>query len=193
MRYTLLALLVFALPVRADSDKDFFPLKVGTKWTYKIGTGQDKITVTALKQEKVGQQMCTLVEWKLKDQAFSTEHVAVLKDGIYRFKMADKNVEPPLCFLKSAAKKGEPWSQEFKLGDTAAKSKYELSVEDVEVPAGKYENALVILGEAIEKKEETTTRTRVWYAKNTGMVKQVIDSGDATLTLELEKMESPKD
>jgi hypothetical protein len=193
MRYTLLALLVVALPLRAESDKDFFPLKVGTKWTYNVSSGQDKIIVTALKEEKVGEQMCTRIEWKLKDMAFSSEHVAVLKDGIYRLKMDDKKVEPPVCFFKAAAKKGEPWSQDFKLGDSAAKSKCEVSTEDVEVPAGKFEKALVVFGEAIGMGEEVPTRTRAWYARKTGMVKQVIDSGDATVTLELEKMESPKD
>ena len=52
---------------------------------------------------------------------------------------------------------------------------------------------LVVRAEAIEKVDdkETITKTSIWFVKNLGMVKQVINIGDTKITLELEKMEEP--
>src|SRR5258708_29636978 len=103
---TLLTLVVLALPVvAADDDKDFYPLKIGTKWTYKLTGQEGKFVVTALAEEKVGEAACVKFEAKLKDQLVGTEHIALLKDGFHRFKYSDMTIEPPICFCNPVAKK----------------------------------------------------------------------------------------
>jgi hypothetical protein len=188
MRSAFLSLFVIAVPAfAADEDKDYYPLKIGTKWTYKIAGQEDKFVVTAVKEEKVGEQNCVKIEAKLKDQLVASEHVAIRNDGVYRFKFGDQVIEPEICFLKASSKKGDSWKHDFKIGETKATGKYEVDVEDVEVPAGKFKDAIVIRAEATEKDE--VTKTTIWYAKKTGMVKQVIEIGAVKIALELEKME----
>ncbi len=192
MRFALLFLFVFAVPTSAaEEDMAYYPMKVGTKWTYKLN--DQEMIVTATSAEKVGMQDCVKFEFKLKDRVVGTEHNAILKDGVYRFKFSDDAIEPAICFFKATAKKGEPWTQDFMIGDAKATGKYEMDTEDVEVPAGKYEKALLVRGEAIEKAGDATvvTKTTMWYVKNVGMVKQVITKDGLRIVVELQKMEEP--
>src|SRR5262249_28524902 len=148
------------------------PLKIGTTWTYTITTQQKDKTekqvntfiLTAIKEDKVGNQACVKFEAKLGEEVVSSEHVAILNDGVYRFKFGDKTIEPPICFFNASSKKGESWSQDFKVGDVGATVKYEMGVEDVEVRAGKFKDALVAKAEATEKvgEEKKTTKTTIW-------------------------------
>ena len=195
----LLCFLALTLPARAaDDDKDYYPLKVGMKWTYKLGEQDNRFVVTVAAEEKVGEVVCVKLEAKLKDQIVGTEHVAFQKDGFYRFKYGDMTIEPPICFCKPGAKKGESWKLDFKIGETKATVRYEADFQDVKVPAGEFKNALVIKAEAIEKirddgkEKDQITRTTIWFVKGKGMVKQTIDLGEAKVNLELESIEEPK-
>ena len=75
-----------------------------------------------------------------------------------------------------------------------AVGKYEMSNEDVKVPAGTYKDALVVRAEMLEKAGDKTvaTKSTMWFAKNVGMVKQSIVIDETRIVLELEKMEVPK-
>lgn len=196
---TLLTLFVLTLPVAAaDDDKDFYPLKIGTKWTYKLAGQEGKFVVTALAEEKVGDVACVKFDARLKDQSVGTEHVAFMKDGFYRFKYGDQTIEPAICFCKPGAKKGDSWKVDFKIGETKASVRYDADYADVKVPAGEFKNALVIRAEAAEKmvvdgkETEQITKTTIWFVKGKGMVKQTIDLGQAKVELELETIDEAK-
>jgi hypothetical protein len=197
MRLALFAIVLSAAPaLGADSDKDYYPLKVGTKWTFKLSGQTEKFVLSAVKEEKVGTQDCVKVEARLGDQLKGSEHIAVLNDGVYRFKYGDQAIEPPVCFFRPSGKKGVSWPFSFKFGPNTATGKFEMDVEDVEVPAGKFPGAFVVRAEANEKpamgEAEMRSTTTIWLAKHVGIVKQVITIGDTRITLELEKMEEPK-
>lgn len=185
---TLLVTTIPAAPAQ-DADKPLYPLQIGTKWTYQVARQDERFVVTAAKEEKVGEQNCVKLEARLKGQVVVTEHVAVLPDGIYRFKFNDAAIEPALCFCKPAAKKGEKWEVKFATGGKNGTAKFEQSEEAVEVPFGKFK-AVVVRGEVIEN--EVTIKTTVWFAPGCGMVRQVIEIGEQPpIVLELENMETP--
>jgi hypothetical protein len=214
MRTALLSLFLLPIVTNAD-DKDCYPLKVGMRWTYRIEGQTDRYIVTAVKEEKIGEQLCVKFEARLRsrfaddepagiglagssvaptcfiEQLVGSEHVAFLKDGFYRFSFGGQPVEPPICFLKPSAEKGETWKHEFKIGVSQASAQFHNDVADVKVPAGNVSAAIVVRAEAIEKKE--ATKTTVWYARGVGMVKQVIDVGNDKVTLELERVQAPRD
>lgn len=192
----LISLFLVAIPAAAADD--YYPLTVGAKWTYKL-TGQDgRFVVVASAAEKVGEVNCVKMDAKLKDQVVGTEHIALAKDGYYRFKFGDTLIEPAICFCKPDAKKGESWKLDFKIGETKASVRYEADYQDVKVPAGEFKNALVIKAEAVEKgtvdgkEKDQITKTTIWYVKGTGIVKQFIELAEAKVTLELESVEWPK-
>jgi hypothetical protein len=213
MRAALLSLFIISAPALAD-DADYFPTKIGMRWIYRIAGQSDRYFVTAVKEEKFGEQICVRFESRLRSQFFlsgpagigmagalvapiffseqpiGSEHVAVSKEGVHRFSFANQPIEPPICFLKSSLPKGESWKHEFKIGDVPASARYEIDFEDVAVPAGTVKGALVIRVETVDKKE--TTKTTVWYVRGVGMVKQIVDFGEEKLTLELERVEAPR-
>jgi hypothetical protein len=183
-------LLTFLPAVSAQEDKSLYPLKVGTKWTYKVKDQEEKFVVTAAKEEAVGDQKCMKLEARLKDRVVATEHVAVLKDGIYRFKFDERAIEPPLCFCKLPPKKGEKWEQKFKVGPKEGVARFESGEEEISVPAGKYK-AVSVKGEVVE--DSITIKMSFWFAPGIGMVRQVIDQGEAVIVLELESIDRPAD
>ncbi len=189
MRSAALLMLVIGVPVSAaDIDQDYYPVQVGTQWTYKLGNTNDKFVITVLKPAKVGQQDCVVFDAKLNGKDAATEHVAWLKDGVHRFMYGDKPFEPPICFFKLTANKGDTWQQDYKIGDAKGSIKFLVEVEDVEVPAGKFKDALAVHAEATET--NTVSKTTIWYAKNVGMVKQLIED-EKPIVLELERMTLP--
>ncbi len=197
---TLLCLFVVAAPsFAADNDKDYFPLKIGTKWTYKVEGKDARFVVTAVGDEKVGAVACVKLEARLMDQVVGTEHVAWRKDGLCRYKFSDMGIEPAICFLKAGAKKGDSWKHDFKVGQVKANVRYEVDFADAKVPAGEFKNAMIIKAVAAEKAEvegkgDQIINTTIWYVKGKGMVKQSIDfvGTDIKVRLELESIDEPK-
>ena len=182
-------MLALILPAAAQDDKPLYPLKVGTKWNYKVKDQEEKFVVSATKEEMVGDQMCVKLEARLKDQIVASEHVAILKDGIYRFKFDDKTIEPPVCFCKLPATKGQKWEVKFKVAGKDGVAKFESGEEEISVPAGKFQT-VVISGEVVE--DSVPIKTSLWFAPGSGIVRQVIDGGgQQPIILELESIERP--
>src|SRR5436305_2098798 len=102
MRVALLSLLILAgVAGAAEEEKEYYPMKLGTTWTYKIDTQVDRLTISTVSTENVGTQECVKFEAKLKNQVIGSEHNAVLKGDVYRFKFGENAIEPPICFLKT--------------------------------------------------------------------------------------------
>ena len=182
-------MLALILPAAAQDDKPLYPLKVGTKWSYKVKDQEEKFVVTATKEEMVGDQNCVKLEARLKDQIVASEHVAILKDGIYRFKFDDKAIEPPVCFCKLPATKGQKWEVKFKVAGKDGVAKFESGEEEISVPAGKFQT-VVIKGEVVE--DSVPIKMTLWFAPGSGIVRQVIDGGgQQPIVLELESIERP--
>lgn len=195
----LLCLLVLALHARAaDDDKDYYPMKVGTKWIYRLAGQDAKFTVTATREEKVGNVTCVKFEATLREQVVGTEHIAFQQDGFYRYKFNDAAIEPAICFCKPGAKKDDKWKLDFKVGDSKASVGYDTDYQDVKVPAGEFKNALVVKAEAVEKvsvdgkEKDQVTKTTIWFVKGKGIVKQFVEIGDVKVYLDLESIVEPK-
>ena len=65
--------------------------------------------------------------------------MAVLKDGVYRFTTAQKDITPPLCFLKLPLKKGETWTVNSISENVQLTGSFTCDDESVKVPAGRYQ------------------------------------------------------
>jgi hypothetical protein len=169
----------------AAADASYYPLPVGAAWTYKVGDQGDKFVISVAKTAKVGTQDCLVLEAKFNGKETASEHVAALNDGVYRFMYGDKKFEPAICFLKPNAKKGDAWQQEYSHGaDIKGTIKFTVDFADVEVPAGKFKDALVVHAEAAEN--NTVSKSTMWFAKGVGMVKELIED-EKPIVLELEK------
>jgi len=176
------------------TEADFVPMKIGSTWTYKIEGKNDRFIITANKAEKVGEQDCVVFEGKINGKLVASEHIALMKDGAYRFQYDRKALTPPICYFRANYGKGEAWNQVYTFDGSKILIKYKVDIEDVTVPAGKFKDAHIIRAEANETVGENVevNKSSIWYVKGVGMVKQVVVTGDIRILIELEKFEEPK-
>jgi hypothetical protein len=192
-----LALAVPAVAAPAADDKPaaqattpYYPLKVGNTWTYKVG--DTKVTVTVAKFEEVEKQSCARIESSSAEgKPTLVEFVAVKADGVYRYAVADKKVEPPVKILALPPKKDETWKIDAAIGTEKLKGSFKCGEEaEVKVPAGTYKDVITVTGEDIDANGRKITMT-YYFAKDVGIVKQRIKFGDAAESVfELEKFKA---
>jgi hypothetical protein len=177
----------------------YFPLEVGTTWTYRVGEARFKVKVT--KHEKIGDVMAAKLEtYGDKDKLISNEHVAVVEDKkssvapyqVVRVATNGERLTPPVPFLRLPPKKDAPWTFASKVGGKDVKGTFEVTATDqtVQVPAGSY-RTVVVQGKNLEVVGNKLDLT-YQFAENVGLVKQEMKLAGQTIVVELEKYEKPK-
>jgi hypothetical protein len=186
-------LLIAAAPSDKEKQPEYYPLKEGNKWHYKIsveGVPSKTLVVQVAKMEKINDEMLARVEALVDGKVTASEHLAASDKGVFRHRFNGSEATPPFCVIKLPFKKGDEWKSECKIGDEKVTANSKASEEEIEVPAGKFK--------AISIESETTTGavkvlTTLWFADGVGMVKQTMNLGGKTITLELEKFEKGKE
>lgn len=202
----LIGLLLFAATVSAQDAKgksakaktakaktagtsDYFPAAAGNKWEYK--TTEGKVTTTIIKEEEIGGVMCWRLEADTADGKKTTEYVHVAPDGVYRYQASGQNIVPPLLFLKLPPKPGATWEVDSKVLNKSLKGTFTLSEGEVTVPAGKYEDVLIVKSTNFKVDGQDLPHT-YYFAKGVGIVKQVVTFAGQDIVLELEKFTPAK-
>ena len=182
-----------AQPPAAPRGADYFPLAKGMKWVYKVG--ENDVTVSVVKTEKVGTedhfQVDTFVGKDAKTgEAKTSEWYVVRPDGMYRTRVKDDAIVPPMKLLPFPVKAGDAWPVNSKLGTQAVKGTMTVRSdrERVTVAAGEFDTVLV---EGIDLDiAGAKTTIRIWYARGRGIVKEeFVLQGGQTVGLELAKFE----
>jgi len=164
----------------------YYPLTVGNTWKY-TATGDQKITVTLSKFEKVGDEMCALLETKVGDNVGATEHIGVKEDGVYRYTFMGQKADPPVRIIKLPPKTGDTWKVQSSVGPQKLAVNYTMKEEKVEVPAGKFSAIVTETDEFMAG--PVMMSAKIWYAKDVGMVKTVMKVAGQEVVLELEKFD----
>jgi hypothetical protein len=186
----LVASVALAQPPK-DAAEGLFPLKKGTKWTYKVG--ENLVDVVVTKVEKVGAEEQYTLETIVGKEPRTTEVVTVKADGVYRIKAKEDKLDPPVKVLQLPAKKGDKWTINSKMGTQTIKG--ELTVvndkEIVKTPAGEFPTVFVE-GKDMDFAGSKTT-VKLWFAKDRGIVKEEFKMQNGEIvTLELSKYEEGK-
>lgn len=166
----------------APTTHPYYPIKVGSKWTYKVQGGP--ITMEVKGTEKVGQATGYKIEVMAGNKVSATEVVGVTKDGVVRFKVNDVAAEPPVLFLPTDPAMTKEWTIDSKAGGQTLKGTFKASKEKVTVPAGEYET-IHVKGSGMTV-GTTTSDIDYWFAKDVGIVKLKFTLGSQDATLELE-------
>jgi hypothetical protein len=189
------AVVVLASASLAQPPKDmpnadgYFPLKPKSKWTYKV---QDQtVEVVVAGTEKFNNEDCTKVETLVNGKVVASELYSVKADGVYRVKVKDDKIDPPVKVLAVPVKKDVSWELKSKVGSQTVSGTYKIKddKEKVETPAGKFEAVLV---EGVDLDVAgTKTTVRTWFVKDKGIVKLEYKIQDAVSSLELTKADLP--
>jgi hypothetical protein len=175
-----------------ENTPNYYPMKVGTKWTYRLNAnGQlEQLGATIARTEKVNDKELYRLESSVGGKVTMSENLSSSAEGVFRHRANGVDATPPICVIKYPVKKGEKWDTDTTLG--ANKFKISSTVtgeEDVEVPAGKYKTVTVEVNSEAAGMKFTT---KYWFAADVGIVKQVATIGGNTISLELEKYEPAK-
>lgn len=193
---TVLAVIILGLSLSAQeatapATHPYYPIKVGSEWTYKVQGGPIKMKVTGT--EKVGQATGYKIEVTAGTKVSATEVIGVTKDGVVRYNVNQVAADTPILFLPTdpesqQAKDG--WTIDTKGGGQPLKGKFTATKEKVTVPAGTYDT-IHVKGSGMTV-GTTTSDIDYWFAKDVGIVKLRFTLGSQDATLELEKYEPGK-
>jgi hypothetical protein len=180
-----------AAPAKPPADADgYFPLTPKSKWVYKV---QDQaVEVLVDKNEKFKDEMCTKVDTLVSGKVVASELYCLKADGLYRVKVKDDEISPPVRVLPLPIQKGASWEINSKVGAQSGqlvKGTFRIvnDKEKVKVPAGEYE-AVLVEGADMDV-GGTKTTVRLWFVKGVGLVRLSYKIADAESVLELEKYE----
>lgn len=171
-----------------DAD-GYFPLRPKSKWTYKV---QDQtVEMVVAGTEKFNNEDCIKVDTLVNGKVVASELYSVKADGVYRVKVKDDKIDPPVKVLAVPVKKDAAWEIKSKVGSQTVSGTFRVTKdkEPVETPAGKFE-AVLVEGADLDV-AGTKTTVRVWFAKDKGIVKLEYKIQDAVSSLELLKLEVP--
>ncbi len=182
---------VLAQPKDAPQAEGYFPLKKNTTWTYKVGDNEVKVVV--VKSDKVGTEDHFQVDTKVGTESKMSEVYVIKADGVYRTKVKEDKLDPPVKVLALPIKKDATWEVNSKVGTQTIKGTMKVvnDKEKVKTPAGDFETVYVE-GKDMDVAGAKTT-VRLWFAKDRGIVKEefVLQSNEV-VKLELSKYEEGK-
>ncbi len=179
-----------AQDLKLPADWEYYPLRAGATWEYQA-TGGKKFSIKVSGLEKKGTDVCARLLGIDSSNKETSEDVTIKADGVYRCAYNDNVLDPTLRFVKLPLKLGEEWDIEARLFNSPLKGKGKIADKEemVKVPAGDY-NCI---------RCDTTLETNnfkflvtYYFAKDVGIVKQVLDTNGQQVTLELTKYSPAK-
>jgi len=177
---------VIAQPPK-EADGGYFPLKAKSKWTYKV---QDQtVEVVVAGNEKFNNEECTKVDTLVNGKVVASELFAVKADGVYRVKVKDDKVDPPVKVLELPVKKGASWAVKSKVGNQMVTGTFKVADDKAKLKVmGKEMETVAVEGDDLDV-AGTKTTVKLWFAKDVGIAKLSYKIQDAESVLELEKYE----
>jgi hypothetical protein len=189
---SVLALLTVAVSIPAQesapTQHPYYPLKVGSVWTYKVQGGPIQVKVAGT--EKAGMKTGYKLETTAAGKVSATEVVAFTDEGIQRFSVNQLNAEPPILFLPKDVDATKEWNVDSKVAGQEIKGTFKIDKDKVTVPAGTYDTIHVKGADMTIGATKTTVE--YWFAKDVGIVKLRFTLGTQDAVLELESYAAGK-
>ena len=103
---------------------------------------------------------------------------------------AEKDITPPLRFLKLPIKEGESWTVKAMSENVPLTGTFTCAPDKVKVPAGEFKTLRVSCPDF--QLGEKKMALDYWFAKDVGIVKQHVQVGKSNVVLELEEFKPGK-
>ncbi len=182
-------------PAVAAMTTDYYPLKAGSKWVYKVG--ENEVTVVVGATEKGETKLDTLANSK----NVASEMVMVKADGVYRTKINSTMIEPPVKILELETKdgklvpkaKGAKWAVASKVATQPLTGDFMIGEPaKVTVPASPTPLDCVFVEGPKFNIAGTETSVKYYFAPGKGIVKLNYSIQGTEATLELKSYEEGK-
>jgi hypothetical protein len=177
-------------PVFADEPQpaDYLPLREGTKWHFdaKVNSLSVPMIIRVAKFQSSESRQAARLETVVNGSVAASEYLGVSEEGIFRLKMNNIDINPPLQILRFPIKKGDAWTSTATVGGETLKADSVVDLQKVSVPAGSFEAALVTTTVSTPQGRMTN---RQWFAPGIGLVKQEVNLSGAKILAELRSSE----
>jgi hypothetical protein len=214
MAFSIGMLLLCVMPATAQPAlaTEYYPLAVGSKWTYLMVDLRATSSKADPKRhvyvevertepyldkktdkEKVVEKMYTgfLLKSTSGDKV-TRDHVVVMPDGVYRVHAAETPISPPLPFFKLVLEPGKnSWLADSTSGNTTIKGTFTISSVGVTVPLDNFKKAILVSYRS-QKAGDDRIEIDYWFVKDVGMVQQRIRTKSHEVMLKLEKFDMGK-
>jgi hypothetical protein len=108
---SLAAIVVCIFPAPQDPaaiTHPYYPLRIGSEWTYRVSGGSIKVQVADVRM--LGTQTGFVLETCAGGHVSARETIGVTKDGVFRFEVNDSKPDIPIMLLRSEARDGDTWT-----------------------------------------------------------------------------------
>ncbi|MGL4423939.1 MAG: hypothetical protein ACRCZF_25015, partial [Gemmataceae bacterium] len=168
----------------AATGNDYYPIKTGGKWTYKVGD----TTVIEMKVEKIEAGEATINTF-VNNKQVASETIKVQADGVYRTKINNTKVEPPVKFLALPAKKDTTWEVNSKISvagtEHTIKGKFTVKEEKQKEKIRDKDYETVVVDGPEFDIAGTKAAVKYWFAAGKGVVKLSYNIGGNEAILEI--------
>lgn len=176
-------------PPQLRPARDYVPLRVGDKWTFRLGSGSasanSAATLRVASMQTIGGAEVYCLERQLSPTSDVTKECYSLgADGVYCHHMLQTDLEPPVLILKSPIVPDIAHNAATKVGGKELTFSITAREDRVQVPAGDFQ--------ALRVAVITNTRYKFeyWLAPHIGFVKMSLMHGPTKLDLDLQKFET---
>lgn len=198
-KYLIFLLLFIFIPISQAFAADYFPLKVGNKWVYKIDDATDMTSIVSGVEDIAGLKYSTVetsIAGKITQKEYYSKqanNVISLKSIRYEEIKVEVTYEPPKIWIKYPLYPGRIWLEKIKenikksSGDRDMKEISRtvkvLAEEIITVPAGTFKCFKIGITQDSKGGKNSFF---LWYADRVGIIKQESDllgSGSAVFEL----------
>jgi hypothetical protein len=168
---------------QSPGTSEYFPLKAGTKWVYK--TNEGKVTIQVEKHEEIGGVMCAHLVGTTGDGKKHSEYDRIGKDGVLRVQAGGQTISPPLKILQLPAKANDKWTVSSNVLGKKLTGTFTASITDLTVLGKKYPGVVMAKSDDFQVDGQNVPHT-YYFAKDVGIVKQVVTFANQDIVVELE-------
>lgn len=175
----------------------YFPLKIGYTWTYTSPEGEFEVKVKS--KEGVGEKYknCFRLETIKEGNVKAFEHIKVEDDGVFRCAFQGEVADPALKLLPLNPEKPDKkdWDIKLKISGMDVKARFTIGKKEKITVAGTPYDVFKVTSEETEIEIQKGVKAKVqltyFFAKDVGMVKQILKVDKREVVIELKKFEKP--
>lgn len=182
--FVLLAATTAVVAQTPPPGSEYYPLKVGNKWTYKVGD----TTTIEMKVEKIDAGEATLNTF-VNGKQVASEAVKVTPEGVTRTKINGTEIKPAVKFLAFPVKKDTKWKVDSKITvagqEHSIKGEFTIKEEKEKVKVRDKDYETVVVDGPDFDIAGTKTAVKYWFAAGKGVVKLTYNIAGNEAVLEL--------
>lgn len=175
----------------APAGTEYFPLKKGSKWIYKLNDIEVTVQVGDTKNGE------TKLETLSNGKVVASEDIKVDATGVYRTKINNAEIKDPVKILElkdgKPAAKGGKWAVKSKIQNQDVTGEFEIKDDKAaaKILTVDYTNVVYVEGAKLNV-AGTETAVKYWFAPGKGIVKLSYTINGQEAVLELKSYEEGK-